>query len=316
MKKNFLYILGVVIVVLIVVFASYGGDTDSKISKIGFVVPTLDNPFFVDMTEAAQKEADKYSNIKLLVQAPERGATDIEKQIEIVENLISQQIDILVIVPADSRAIIPAIKDANDANIPVIIVDNNLDEEAVKKSGVKTLSYIGSDNFAGGQEAGRFIAEYLSGAGEVAILEGITGTEAAIDRKEGFEDVMKDFDNIEIVASQTANWSREEGLNIFQNILQASPSISAVFASNDEMALGAIQAIKAQGKTGEIAVVGFDAIDDALKAVEEGLMLATIAQQPKEMGRLGVINALMVLDGKEIEIHISVPLGVITADTL
>ncbi len=321
MKNKSIVSVVIIAVVLLIVFVVSGKDepkTDTTTTEgsgpvtIGLVVPTLDNPYFVDLTEAAREEASKNKNIRLIVQAAERGATDVERQIEIVENLISQNVDALVLVPTDSLAIIPVILDANNSRIPVVIVDNNLDKEASVKAGVDIVSFIGSDNFIGGQIAGKFLGEYLGGTGEVAILEGISGTEAAIDRKEGFQDSISKFNNIKVVASQTANWDRVEGLNVFGSILQANPGIDGVFASNDEMALGAVRAIEERGMSGEVVVVGFDAIDDAIEAVNQGRMIATVAQQPKEMGRLGVLVAMKAITGEKSDEYVPVPLKLIT----
>ena len=282
----------------------YGCSEKKESKKIAFVVTTLSNPFFVDMTEGAKVEAEKYADVELIIQAPERGAVDIERQIQIIENLITQKVNAICVVPSDSRSILPAIAKANKAKIPVLNIDNKIDFEQAKKDNVTVVTFIGSDNYLGGKIAAQYIVEKLGGKGKVAILEGVSGVEAAINRKEGFIDYVKGYPEIKIVASQPADWEREKGLNVFQNILQASPDVQALFASNDEMALGAIQAIKSAGKEGKIIVVGFDATKDGLDAVKKGEMAGTIQQLPSEMGKIGIQNAVKVLNGENIKEYI------------
>jgi ribose transport system substrate-binding protein len=295
---------------LAIIFSGELACSQVKTKKIAFIVTTLSNPFFVDMTQGAQQEAKKHAGIKLIIQAPER-AVDVERQIQIFENLITQKVDAICVVPADSRSILPAISKANKANIPVLNIDNKIDFELAKKNNVKVATFIGSDNYLGGKLAAEYIVKRLGGKGKVAILEGVSGVDAAIQRKGGFLDCLKDYPGIEVVASQVADWDREKGLNGFQNILQAHPGVQALFACNDEMALGAIQAIKAARKTG-IIVVGFDATKDGLAAVKAGSMAATVAQMPAEMGKIGVQKAVDLLDGKKIEENIPTEVKLIT----
>ena len=158
--------------------------------------------------------------------------------------------------------------------------------------------------------------EKLNGKGKVAVLEGVSGVEAAIQRKGGFMDYVKDHPEINVIASQPADWDREKGLNVFQNILQTNPDIQALFACNDEMALGAIQAIKAANKEGQIVVIGFDATKDGLAAVKDGSMAGTVAQQPAEMGKICVNKAVSLLNGTNIEENIPTEVKLITANDM
>ena len=213
---------------------------------------------------------------------------DALRQLDLVDNMIAQRVNVLCIVPADSKGILPAITKANQANIPVLILDNKIDKETAERQGVRTLTFVGSDNFAGGRLAGEFMIKKLPTGGEVAVLEGVSGVDAAIQRKAGFMATIEKAPQIRVVASQPADWDREKGLNIFQNMLQAHPNIKGVFACNDEMALGALQAIHAARKDHQVVVVGFDAIKDSLDAIRGQTMDATVAQLPAEVGRLGV----------------------------
>jgi ribose transport system substrate-binding protein len=182
----------------------------------------------------------------------------------------------------------------------VIVVDTRLDADAVSDSGVKTASFVGSDNYRGGRLIGEYLVKASGGNATVAVLEGIPGHETGDSRLRGFRDAIEGSPGITIAASQTANWEREQGFTVFQNMLQAHPAIDTVFACNDMMALGAIEAIAAAGRTGKIRVLGFDAVDDARRALMSGTMDATVAQFPDEMGRLAVETAVKVLNGEAV----------------
>jgi len=303
-------IIGVV-VALAITSISFLGCTKKKTKQIAFVVTTLSNPFFVDMTEGAKQEIAKHLGYELIVQAPEKGAVDVERQIQIMENLISQKVDAICVVPADSKSILPVIAKANKAQIPVLNIDNKIDFELAKKDNIKVATFIGSDNYLGGKLAAEYIVKKLNGKGKVAILEGVSGVEAANQRKGGFSDYVKNNPGIKVVASQPADWDREKGLNVFQNILQANPDVQGLFACNDEMALGAIQAVKAAKKEG-IVIVGFDATKDGVAAVKDGSMAGTVAQLPAEMGKIAVQKAMHLINGKSIEGQIPTEVKLIT----
>ena len=291
------------------------GCQTTKQKKIGFVVTTLSNPYFVTMTDAAKTEVASHPGFDLLVQAPE-NAVDAARQLDLVDNLIAQRVNVLCIVPADSKGILPAITRANQANIPVLILDNKIDKETADRQGVRTLTFVGSDNFAGGRLAGEFMTKKLRTGGEVAVLEGVSGVDAAIQRKAGFMSAIEKAPQIRVVASQPADWDREKGLNIFQNMLQAHPNIKGVFACNDEMALGAVQAIHAARKDHQVVVVGFDAIKDSLDAIRGQTMDATVAQLPAEVGRLGVKYAVDAVNGQSVPASIPTEVKLITAENV
>jgi ribose transport system substrate-binding protein len=227
---------------------------------------------------------------------------DPAKEASNVEDLITKQVDLIIINPTDSDAVVNSVLAANDAGIPVITVDR-------ASNGGEVVSHIASDNVAGGKMAGEFIIEQLGGNGKVVELEGIAGTSAARERGEGFNAALEGT-GIEVVARQTADFDRAKGLDVMENILQSQPEIDAVFAHNDEMALGALEAIKASGR--DIIVVGFDATDDAVKAVEAGEMAATVAQQPGLMGEIAIETALKVMNGEQVEANIPVELQLVT----
>ena len=271
---------------------------------LGLSLSTLNNPFFVTLGDGAEAAAEEAGVELIVVDAqndPSQEATNIE-------DLIQRGVDALLINPTDADAIVPSIQKANEAGIPVFTVDRSA-------SGGEVVSHIASDNVAGGRMAAEFLCEAIGGSGNVVELEGIAGTSAARDRGQGFNDYMSaECADAEIVARQTANFDRAEGLSVFENILQAEPDIDAVFAHNDEMILGAIEAAKAAGRAEEIVFVGFDAVDDAVAAVEAGELAATIAQQPAVMGELGVETAVAHLDGESVSDFIPVDLALVTAE--
>jgi ribose transport system substrate-binding protein len=280
--------------------------------RIALVMKTLNNPFFIDMQRGAE-EAAKRLDADLVVQAAERE-TDVERQMQIVENLIQAHVDALALTPSGSREVVPAVAKANAAKIPVVIVDTRLDAAAASAAGVNTVTFVGSDNYRGGQIIGDYLVKAANGRAKVAVLEGIPGHETGVSRVRGFRDAVKSSPGVTIVASQPANWERDQGFTVFQNILQAHADIDTVFACNDIMALGAIEAIAAAGRTGKIRVLGFDAIDDARKAIADGRMEATVAQFPDEMGRSAVEAALHAVKGESVPKETNVRIGLVTKD--
>ncbi|UCD43701.1 MAG: ribose ABC transporter substrate-binding protein RbsB [Chloroflexota bacterium] len=273
---------------------------------LGLSLSTLNNPFFVTLRDGAQAEADALGSELIVVDAQDDPASEATN----IEDLIQRGVSALLINPTDADAIVPSIQKANDAGIPVFTVDRGA-------NGGTVFSHIASDNVAGGALAGQFLCEALQGAGKVVELEGIAGTSAARDRGQGFNDYMsQECSGVEIVARQTANFDRAEGLTVFEDILQAQPEIDGTFAHNDEMILGAIQAAEAAGRAEVIIFVGFDATDDAVQAVRDGKLAATIAQQPAEMGRLGVNVAVRHLSGEQVEGYIPVDLSLVTPETV
>jgi len=282
--------------------------------KVALVLKTLNHPFFVDMRRGAQEAADRLG-VQLEVQAAEREI-DVEKQMQIVENMIQTGIKALVIAPSGSREIVSALVKARNANVPIIIVDTRVDEKAAAEAGVHTETFVGSDNYEGGKLAGAHVVNVTGGKARVGILEGIPGHETGDSRLRGFRDAVKGAPGITVVASQPANWERDQGFNVFQNMLQAHPDIDTVFAASDLMALGAIEAIAAAGKTGRIKVVGFDALDDAKKAIAAGTMDASVAQFPSEMGKAAIESVVKALRGEKLPASIMVKLEMVTKESL
>ncbi|NBI42739.1 ribose ABC transporter substrate-binding protein RbsB [[Haemophilus] felis] len=265
---------------------------------IALAISTLDNPFFVTLKDGAQKKADELG-YKLVVLDSQN---DPAKELANVEDLTVRGVKVLLINPTDSEAVGNAVKMANRNKIPVITLDRGAASGNV-------VSHIASDNVAGGKMAGDFIAQKLGASAKVIQLEGIAGTSAARERGEGFKQAI-DAHKFNVLASQPADFDRTKGLNVMENLLASKGDVQAVFAQNDEMALGALRAIKAANKS--VLVVGFDGTDDGVKAVQTGKMAATIAQQPDLIGALGVVTADKILKGKKVEAKIPVDLKVIS----
>jgi ribose transport system substrate-binding protein len=305
----------VLAIALIASTAAACNRTDSATTarpRVALVLKTLNNPFFIDMQRGAEAAA-KTLNVDLVVQAADREV-DVERQMQIIENLIQAKVSALAVTPSGSREVVPAIGKANAAGIPVVVVDTRLDAKAAADAGVKTAAFIGSDNYRGGQIIGEYLVKASQGKAKVAILEGIPGHETGDSRVRGFKEAVGKAPDISVVASQTANWERDQGFTVFQNMLQAHPDIDTVFACSDLMALGAVEAIAAAGKTGKIRVLGFDALPDARKALVAGTMEATVAQFPDEMGRTAVETAVKALKGETVPADVSVKIALITKE--
>ncbi|WP_325894810.1 ribose ABC transporter substrate-binding protein RbsB [Grimontia sp. NTOU-MAR1] len=265
---------------------------------MAIVVSTLNNPFFVTMKEGAENKA-KELGYELIVLDSQN---DPSKELSNVEDLTIRGVKAILINPTDSAAVSNAIRIANRSEIPVLTLDRGAQRGEV-------VSHIASDNVAGGEMAGKFIMEKVGEQAKVIQLEGIAGTSAARERGEGFMKVV-DGGSMELLSSQPADFDRTKGLNVTENMLAANPDVQAVFAQNDEMALGALRAVQASGK--DVMIVGFDGTDDGIAAVKRGKLAATIAQQPELIGAIGVEVADKMLKGEQVQKSIPVPLKVVT----
>lgn len=274
-----------------------GAQTEGNVGNgsIGFSVSTLNNPFFVTLSEGAKAKADEAGAKLIVVDAGDEAA----KQASDIEDLISKNISVLIVNPVDSDAVAPAVKDAVAKGIKVISVDRVV-------NGVDVDCAIASDNVEGARMATEYLVSLIGEGAKVAELEGVSGASATIDRGEGFHIVADE--KLNVVSKQTANFNRSEGMTVMENMLQADSGIKGVFAHNDEMALGAVEAIGSRG----ILVVGFDATDDALNAIKAGRMAATVAQKPDLMGATAVETALKLVNGETVEKEIPVEVELIT----
>ncbi|MFG2669602.1 substrate-binding domain-containing protein [Streptomyces sp. NPDC048445] len=278
---------------------SSGGNT-----RIGMSLSTLNNPFFVQMKAGAQAEA-KAAGIDLTVTDAQNDASQQANQLQ---NFTSSGVDSVIVNPVDSDAVGPAVRGANDAGIPVVAADRG-----VNKADTATL--VASDNVAGGKLAAKALADKLGGKGSIVVLQGTAGTSASRERGAGFAAGIKAYPGIRTVATQPADFDRTKGLDVMTNLLQGHPGITGVFAENDEMALGAVKALGSKaGKS--VSVVGFDGTPDGLKAVGAGTLYASVAQQPKELGKIAVRNAVRAAEDKKVARTVKVPVKVVTRQTV
>lgn len=266
--------------------------------KMALVVSTLNNPFFVTLKDGAAQKAKELGYELVVLDSQNNPA----KELANVEDILVKGTSVLLINPTDSDAVGNAILAANKANIPVITLDR-----AANRGDV--VSHIASDNTAGGKMAGEYIVQKLGKDAKVIQLQGITGTSASRERGVGFQQAQQE-QGFTILAAQPADFDRAKGLNVMQNLLTGNANVQAVFAENDEMALGAVRAIRSAGRD-NILVVGFDGTDDAIKAVERGQMSATIAQQPDLIGAKGVEAADSLIKGTQPAKEIPVELKLI-----
>lgn len=300
MKK----ILLVMTCIIAMAMMAFGCGSDKKEAKpadgknitIGFSVSTQNNPFFVTLRKGVEAKAKELGvNVKIV-----DAQNDPAKQANDVADLLQQNISVLLVNPVDSAAISTSVKAANKAKIPVICLDRSADSGEV-------ASLVASDNVKGGEMAAEYIIKKLGEKVKVAELEGIPGASASRERGEGFHKIADA--KLTVVAKQSADFDRSKGLTVAENMLQANPDIQAIFAQNDEMALGAIEAAKSAGK--KLVIVGFDGTDDGVKAVENGAMAATIAQQPDIMGQQGVEVAVKAAKGEKVDAKVSAPLKLV-----
>ncbi|MCX4670777.1 substrate-binding domain-containing protein [Streptomyces sp. NBC_01381] len=278
----------------------FNNGSSGTTTKIGMSLSTLNNPFFVQMKEGAQAEAEK-AGIDLTVTDAQN---DTSQQTNQLQNFTGEGMKSIIVNPVDSDAVGPAVRGANKSDIPVIAADRGVNK-------AETATLVASDNVAGGKLAAKTLAEKLGGKGKIVTLQGVAGTSASRERGKGFADGLKEYPGIEVVASQPADFDRTKGLDVMTNLIQSNPGIDGVFAENDEMALGAAKALGDKaGKS--VAVVGFDGTPDGLKAVEAGTLYASVAQQPKELGRIAVRNAVNAARGKDVDSMVKVPVKVVT----
>ncbi|MDU5493722.1 MAG: ribose ABC transporter substrate-binding protein RbsB [Clostridium perfringens] len=294
-----IFSVGLMLMMLMTSFIGCGRDNKPK---IGMVLSTLNNPFFVNMKDGAEKEAEKLGYDLVVLDSQ----NDPAKERANVEDLVQLGVIALLINPTDSDAVVKTVEVANKSNIPVITLDR-------QANGRKITSHIASDNIKGGEMAAEYVLDKFKdekGPINVVEIQGIPGASATRDRGEGFHNIMDKNDKFNFISIQAADFDRQKGLQVMENIIQANPNIQVVFAHNDEMALGAVKAIKASGINA--LVIGFDGNDDAKDSIDANEMTATIAQQPDLIGALGVELANKIYNGESIKDKIAADLKVYT----
>jgi ABC-type sugar transport system substrate-binding protein len=307
---NFLCAL-LMVAALLPLSAGCGVTEEAELSSIvvGYSTPSLQNSFWISVTSAMQRKADKLG-VRLSIRD---AASDTAKQAADIEDLIQQRVDVLLVTPYDSVSLAPAIRLANEAGIPVIIVDIGINDPNVKYE-----SLIITDNYTGGRMAGEWLMSYFRdnriGNPTVATIEAQLGAENARERHNGFIDVMAE-NGIDVVLGRSANSLRDMAMEVMEDFLQTYPNLTAVFAECDDMALGALQAVK-QARASTI-IVGYDGNIAACEQILLDTNLkADIDQRPGEMGELAVQMAVDLMNGINIEDEVSITPELITRENV
>jgi ribose transport system substrate-binding protein len=275
-----------------------GGAAAGK--SMTLALSTLDNPFFIDVRDGAQ-DAAKAAGVNLVVVDARNDPATQAKQ---VADAITASPVAVLINPVDSDAAGAAVMPALAAKIPVVTLDRAVNDAEV-------TSAVSSDNVDGGWQAAKAIAEAIGGKGDILILEGVPGTSASRDRGKGFSAGLKVFPGLKVVGRKPADFDRTKGFNVATELLQSHPGVVAIFAENDEMALGAVQALGSKAGQ-QVKVFGFDGTQDGLKAVKAGTMVGSIAQQPKNLGKTAVNIAIKAVNGEAVEKNVPVPVTTVT----
>lgn len=282
--------------------------------KVGLVMKSLANEFFKQMQAGAEDYAAKNTDKFSFAAVGMKDERDFAAQVDAVENFITQQFNVIVLAPADSKAMVTPVKKALEAGIKVINIDVALDEEAKKQAGVD-LAFFGPDNREGAKLAGLALAKDLGKGAKVVILEGNPEADNAKERKKGFDDAVAEG-GLTLLDSKTAHWETEEANTLMTNFLTQYQDIQGVMAANDSMALGVVKALDAAGKSGQIKVVGFDNIPAVQPLIKDGKMLATVDQFGAQMAAMGIDYGLKELAGEKFSGWVKTDIKLITAQDL
>lgn len=274
--------------------------------KVALVMKSLANEFFLTMEDGAKAYQKEHSADFDLISNGIKDETDTAGQTRIVEQMILAKVNALVIAPSDSKAMVPVIKKAVDAGITVINIDNQLDPAIVKSKNI-SVPFVGPDNRKGARLVGEYLAKQLKAGDEVGIIEGVSTTTNAQQRTAGFKDAM-DAAQIKVVSLQSGDWEIDKGNKVAASILSEYPDVKALLAGNDSMAVGAVSAVRAAGKAGQVQVVGYDNINAIKPMLKDGRVLATADQFAAKQAVFGIETALKIIKGEKVD---SGPNGVI-----
>lgn len=314
MKRHALYgIAATLALALAVAFGSPAVFAQSQ-PKVGLVMKSLANEFFKDMTEGAIAHQKKRGDFELKTVGM-KDETDFDAQTTAVESFVTQKLDVIVIAPADSKAMVAPVARAIKAGVTVVNFDVALDQAAMKKAGLN-LAFVGPDNRAGAKLAGDALAKAIGPGAKVVIIEGNPGADNAQQRKAGFMDSVKEG-KLNVVASRTAMWETEEANKVFTNILTANPDIKGVMVANDSMAVGVAKALDAAGQGGKILVVGFDNIPAIRPLIKSGKVLATVDQFGSQMAANAIdLGIRSRKEGKPLQGWVKTPVELVTLKNL
>ena len=263
---------------------------------IGLVMKSLNAEFFQEMKKGALEFAENKNNLELKIVGTD-SQTEIEKQIQLIDTLIKEKVNALVVIPIDSKALVPVVVKAINAGIKVINIDIKLDEDLLLRNGIE-LTYVGPDNESASKTVGDVLARKLGQASKVIMIEGLQAAENAQQRKKGFLESIAEY-QLELVASEAADWETGKAEKVFESLFARHPDIEGVMCCNDAMALGVIKVLEKHDKAGKIQVVGFDNDASVQPLIKSGIMLATIDAFGSQMAVQGIEYAIKVLGGME-----------------
>lgn len=305
-----------VLILFMVIFCFMASSCRRKTDKprIALIMKSLANEFFKTMEEGAREHHEEHKNEYELLVVGIKNETDVAKQIDFVELMIAQGVDAIVIAPADSKALVPVCKRAMQVGIIVVNIDNKFDAAVLADQGVK-IPFVGPNNRQGANLAGEYLASKLTPGDKVAIIEGAPNAFNGIQRKLGFEDAMK-ASGMNIVSSQSGYWEMAKANQVVSASITEHPDIAAILCANDNMALGAVAALKAADKSDDIIVIGFDNISAVQRLLREGKILCTIDQHADKLALYGIQYALEMLQGKSRPSDRETPVDLITVEIL
>ena len=294
--------------------ASSGSSASEDRPTVALIMKSLANEFFVTMADGArQHHAESEGAYELIVNGI-KNEVDLAQQVALIDQMIASGVDAIVVAPADSKAIVPALARAAAAGIVVVNIDNQLDSDILAEYELQ-IPFVGPDNFAGAEKVGNYLAATMEADQSVAILEGVPTTYNSQRRTAGFLKAMNDA-GINVVAQQSAQWDQTLAVTVTSGILVQHPELDAILAANDNMALGAVAAITQSGRGDAIKVVGFDNISAVQDLVREGRILATADQHADLLAVYGVEFALEALSGGATQANRTTPVDLVTIDTL
>ena len=272
---------------------------DAAKPKVGLVMKSLANEFFVTMQDGAKTYQKEHAADFDMITNGIKNETDTSAQIDIVKQMILSKVDAIVIAPADSKALVKVLEDASKAGIKIVNIDNRLDPGVLKGKNLD-IPFVGPDNRKGAKLVGDYLAKQLASGDKVGIIEGVPTTTNAQQRTAGFKDAM-DAAGLKIVSTQSGNWEIDEARKVASAMLSEYPDLKALLAGNDNMALGAVSAVRAAGKAGKVLVVGYDNIEAIKPMLQDGRVLATADQAAAQQAVFGIQNALKLVKGEKVD---------------
>lgn len=309
MKTSILILLPALALLLGACSKQTDGAAAATKPRVALVMKSLANEFFGTMAAGAKTHQAAHAASYDLISNGIKNETDLAEQVGIVEQMIAMRVSAIVIAPADSKAFVPVLKRALAAGIVVINIDNRLDAAAMQEAGIQ-IPFVGPDNRAGAAAVGRVVAGRLQRGDEVAIIEGVVTADNSRQRRMGFEDAVKEA-GLNLVSVQSGQWEMEKANTVANALLTSHPNLKAIFCGNDNMALGAIAAIKAAGREGKVLVAGFDNIKAAQSLIQSGQLVATADQHGDQLAVYGIESALAGLETKQVGDR-STPVDVVT----